>query len=57
MTLPGTTARRIKYDLCDACDMPRRDRHHDAGYRMHRTPYDIPGHKFVPATFKDGGTK
>lgn len=43
----ATTARRIKYDLCDKCDMPRKDRHHAVGFKMQRTAYDIPGHKFV----------
>ena len=45
----ATTARRIKYDLCDKCDMARKDRHHEPSFKMQRTPYDIPGHKFVAA--------
>ena len=40
-------ARNVKYDLCDRCTMPRKDRHHLPGYRMDRSPYDIPGHAFV----------
>jgi len=42
---PAAVARR--HDLCWSCKMPRTDRHHDADYRMHRSPYDIPGHVFV----------
>jgi len=44
--ITATTLRAIRYDLCEACTMPRRDRHHEPGYRMERTPYDIPGHPF-----------
>ena len=45
----ATTARRIKYDLCDRCDMARTDRHHSSTYKMQRTAYDIPRHEFVEA--------
>lgn len=47
MTRPDVTALRIRYDLCDLCTAPRGDRHHSPGYRMDRSPYDIPGHAFV----------
>lgn len=49
-TRPDVTARRIKYDLCDACDMPRADAHHSPTYKMHRSAYDIPAHRFVQPT-------
>jgi len=44
---PDVVARRLKFDLCADCDMDRDDRHHSPGYRMDRSPYDIPGHAFV----------
>jgi hypothetical protein len=47
MTRPDVTALRLRYDLCDSCTMKRSDRHHLPGYRMDRSPYDIPGHRFV----------
>lgn len=43
----ATTARNIKYDLCEACRMPRQDRHHSANYKMDHSAYDIPRHEFV----------
>ena len=43
---PDVKARCVRFDLCGRCTMPRNDRHHDPRYRMHRTPYDIPGHAF-----------
>lgn len=35
-------------DRCAACTMPASDRHHQPGYVMHRTPFDIPGHAYMP---------
>lgn len=43
---PDVKARALKYDLCGLCTMPRSDRHHDPRFKMHRTPYDVPGHAF-----------
>lgn len=39
--------RRVKFDLCDRCYLPRKDRHHSAAYKMDRSPYDIPRHTFM----------
>ena len=44
---PFIRDRNIRFDLCASCTMPRSDRHHRSGYRMHRSPYDIPGHPFM----------
>ena len=49
---PSTDAydeeRRAMRRLCAACTMPREDRHHSSDYVMHRVPWDIPRHDFVP---------
>lgn len=33
--------------LCLACGAAPDDRHHQPGYRMERSPYDIPGHEYI----------
>ena len=38
----------LMFDLCASCRSGFSDRHHSPGYKMDRSPYDVPGHKFLP---------
>lgn len=44
---PDVVTMALAFGLCSDCRSPFADRHHSPDYRMDRSPYDIPGHKFV----------